>query len=240
MSDQEQGNGEGSTPEYAASKRKSPPVVTNDGTVRDELSAPEKLRIGGFAAPILRAAAKDGRSRRKVNVVGKDGTVRESTLGEVQQGLIVAHGLEFEVAEKTPETTYACRVCAREFVWEKRGKVPPICESCTSARHTCTCGARVGRNAMSPTSVAKRKGRPPTCKTCSAKLHGEKLSVTLAKKARPQPKCASCGKALRRTAMSPSLVARRNGGPPECVPCHLKAARERLKDARAKKKAGES
>lgn len=141
MSDQEQGNGEGSTPEYAASKRKSPPVVTNDGSVRDELSAPEKLRIGGYMAPALRSGAKDGRTKRKVYVEGKDGSVRESTWGEVAQALSIKHGIAFEVAEKTPETTYACSMCAREFVHRKAGARPNTCDQCRITR--CACGGEL-------------------------------------------------------------------------------------------------
>lgn len=209
MSDQEQGNDEGSAPECTASKRKSPPVVTNDGSVRDELSAPEKLRIGGFAAPILRAAAKDGRNRRKVNVVGKDGTVRESTLGEVQQGLIVAHGLEFEVAEKTPDTTYACRVCAREFVWDRRGAVPKSCDGCRK----CACGA-VLKNKWVGTGV---------CKACKSKHRAaaQKRSATMRKTI---PPCA-CGAVMYRRDLYPSSAAGRAAGEsakPQCKQCrHL-------------------
>lgn len=197
MSDQEQ------------SRRKSPPVVTNDGSVRDELSAPEKLRIGGFAAPILRAAAKDGRSRRKVNVVGKDGSVRESTLGEVQQGLIVAHGLEFEVAEKTPETTYACRVCAREFVWNERGARPKSCEKCRK----CACGA----------ALKDKWVGAGMCKACKLKHRAaaHRRSATMRKTI---PPCA-CGAVMYLRDLHPSKAVRRAAGQsakPKCKQCrHL-------------------
>ena len=223
MSDQEQGNGEGSTPEYAASKRKSPPVVTNDGTVRDELSAPEKLRIGGFAAPILRAAAKDGRSRRKVNVVGKDGSVRESTLGEVQQGLIVAHGLEFEVAEKTPETTYACAACAKEFT--SSSSQVKVCNECRSPRPCADCGKTVsGQATMSLSRINRRNGAPPVCNKCHCKR------VNLAR-AISRATCAGCGETLAVAAVLPPSIASRRKSAPMCGSCRSQARAATKKQA---------
>lgn len=212
MSDQEQGNGEGSTPEYAASKRKSPPVVTNDGTVRDELSAPEKLRIGGYMAPALRSGAKDGRTKRKVYVEGKDGSVRESTWGEVAQALSIKHGIAFEVAEKTPETTYACIVCAREFVWEKGGGVPSACPDCRD--RTCDCGAPVSKGAFKAQNIAKRAGRPAKCRACEFKKRREQKRSC---------KC-ECGVEISGRLLAPFLVKKRNGASPKCKACSVKAA----------------
>jgi hypothetical protein len=188
--------------------------VSDDG----ELTDLEKLRIGGYMAPALRSEAnkENGFTKRKVYVEGKDGSVvRESTLGETLMALSVKHGLAYDVQERTPETTYACIVCAREFAWGRNGPAPRTCEQCRNPK--CACGEELKSHTMNPHRIKERGGKPPRCRACSSLER---------RKPKAERLCA-CGAVLCRDAMSPQRVAARNGAPAQCRKC---AGKSRQKD----------
>lgn len=112
------------------------------------LSRAQKLRIAGYAAPILRNGV-----RRRIRVLGPDGAVkREITDVELLAKLHERAGVELDVKTGHRPTHVVCERCGKVIRVKKKGPIPKRCRSHPRTPykgvvycHATDCGRRVSR-----------------------------------------------------------------------------------------------
>lgn len=139
----------------------------------------ERLAIAGVIAPVVRGQSEQAAARRIYRVDAEGKVVGVTTLAAVQNAVLLAHRLEFDVLDGVrPDTTF-CEKCGLPIKpLRNSGKLPKRCrhgEGC--AKHTKCAGADCSevapRKAMTPVAVRRRNGRPWMCIACFAKWRSE-------------------------------------------------------------------
>lgn len=178
----------------------------------------ERLSVAAAVAPVLRGQAEAVKKRRvKVYVQETGEVVGEITLAEAQAGILATARIEFDTAEGVKETHRECAGCGKPFALEGHGNRIKTCDGCRTRQTKCAgdgCDAVPPGNAFIPSLVAKRKGKPWTCRACqrAAPEWRAKLAERTRRKYEDPEFRAKRAEAVRRLAETPEWRAKQAEG----------------------------
>lgn len=143
------------------------------------LTAKEALELAALDAAVFRSASKKT-LERKINIVGKDGSVRPGVGRDVLRGLAKIQGLEHVVEEGVRPKEVVCRLCGKTV---KATTTGPIQTTCRSADGGCSrqklcagfgdtegkCERPIPKRAAFISANRQRGGQPWRCASCASK-----------------------------------------------------------------------
>ena len=140
----------------------------------DDLNKAQRLALAGAVAPALRGATEKTRARR-IALVGADGQVTGyTTLGEVQDALLAARGIELAVGLGALPDQALCKRCGKAIP-VAGSKIPLTCRGgCQPDMKCVDCPNLVTRKSA---ERASRQGRDLRCRSCTARVRVARLQA---------------------------------------------------------------